>query len=358
MDDHAEHVDASDDADVDVDVNIRNQRVEVTRQQSQTQVDRATAPQSIFSTQMPLPKKGAVKEAMPDASVEASGARIEPFASKEPPQNDLVRGGGGSGDNEEHGVGSDHATYTVTLPNQKVGLSLRGERPALILDLVPGGDADRAGVTRGSELLRINGSDVTTTSHNACIDAIVNATRPVRLELRRASTASRTLPPPPSRPAPSPRAALLRSPTSIESDSESSESDAGQLQARQQAMRIRTTNPKALIGKRVLIYQGTTASKQGGSGAGSSAGSSSYSSPGESSSEGGGGAAGHVLRGTPRAGEVTGVRKGRLGKATKHTIAFDDGTTSNVLLQKGEDGPGSPFVLEGAVIRDHAFTLR
>ena len=81
------------------------------------------------------------------------------------PQNDLVRGGGGSGDNEEHGVGSDHATYTVTLPNQKVGLSLRGERPARFRS-GSGGDADRAGVTRGSELLRINGSDVTTTSHS------------------------------------------------------------------------------------------------------------------------------------------------------------------------------------------------
>lgn len=304
-----------------------------------------------------MARTGAAKEAIPDESVEATGTQVEPPESNASNRIDPVRGG----DNE-----GDGATYTVTLPNQKVGLSLRGERPATILDLVPGGDADRAGVTRGSEVCRINGTDVATISHHACIQAMVNATRPVRLELRRPSTSTSTakapdaLPARPSRPAPVPGVSLPLSPASPESESESSESDAGQLQARQQAMRLRTTNPKALIGKRVLVYQGGVASKQGGSGgAGSSAGSSSYSSPGESSSEGGGGGAGHALRGTPRAGEVTGVRKGRLGKATKHTIRFDDdGTTTNVLLQKGEDGPGSPFVLEAAVVRDHAFTPR
>ena len=50
--------------------------------------------------------------------------------------------------------------------------------------------AERAGVTRGSELLRIGDEDVSALGFRECIQKIQRAGRPLRLTLRHADTES------------------------------------------------------------------------------------------------------------------------------------------------------------------------
>eukprot|EP00936_MAST-01D_sp_MAST-1D-sp1_P001665 g1665.t1 len=80
--------------------------------------------------------------------------------------------------------------YEVLFTDSNLGLELAGGGPTIVLHLFVDSFAERAGVTRGSELLRIGDEDVSALGFRECIQKIQRAGRPLRLTLRHADTES------------------------------------------------------------------------------------------------------------------------------------------------------------------------
>ena len=82
--------------------------------------------------------------------------------------------------------------YEVLFTEPQVGLELAGGNPTIVLHLYVDSPAERARVTRGSELLMVGDENVSALGFRQCIQKVRGAGRPLRLTLRHPDAAAAT----------------------------------------------------------------------------------------------------------------------------------------------------------------------
>ena len=82
--------------------------------------------------------------------------------------------------------------YEVLFTEPQVGLELAGGNPTIVLHLYVDSPAERARVTRGSELLMVGDENVSALGFRRCIQKVRSAGRPLRLTLRHPDAAGAT----------------------------------------------------------------------------------------------------------------------------------------------------------------------